>query len=257
MNTNLPASGRRLAVCRMLIVAAAAAALAVPAAFAGAGGEHAELRRMLSQRMPGVRIGDIRPLPFGGLYEVVANGLNVFYTNARGDVALMGEMIELGSGRNLTRERLARLHTVDFDQLPLDKAIVKVKGDGSRRMALFSDPDCPFCRQLEHELAAVTDVTIYTFLLPLPSLHPDATRKAQKVWCAPDRARAWDELMLAGREPPDAATCETPLRDIAALADRLNISGTPGIVFGSGRLVPGALGRAELEQQLNVKRPTN
>lgn len=231
---------------RMLITAVLVGAAALTMA-----ADHAELRKALATKMPGVRIGDIRPTPFPGLYEVVANGLNVFYTDERGEIALMGEMIRLSERRNLTKERLAQLHTVDFATLPLDKAIVKVKGSGARKMALFSDPDCPYCRQLERELTAVTDVTIYTFLFPIPSLHPDAMRKAQLVWCAEDRARAWDELMLMNREP-QAAACDTPIRDIAELADRLNINGTPGIVFASGRLVPGTLSRLEIEQHLNA-----
>jgi len=201
--------------------------------------------------MPGVRIGEIRELPQGGLYEVVANGLNVFYTNARGDIALMGDLVDLTSGRSMTKERVAQLRTIDFSRLPLELAIKSVKGNGSRRIAIFSDPDCPHCQQLERELSAVTDVTIYTFLLPIPSIHPEATRKAERVWCSTDRARAWDELMLAGREPSTAAACSTPIREIAQLADRLHISGTPGIVFGNGQLVPGAIPRMQIEQMLN------
>lgn len=233
-------------------LAATAALMTLLTEPALAADDHAALRSALTKHMPGVRIGDIRPSPVPGLYEVVANGLNVFYTNAQGGIALMGEMIELGARRNLTKDRVAQLHTVDFSALPLDKAIVKVKGNGSRRVALFSDPDCPFCRQLERELSAVTDVTIYTFLFPLPSIHPDAVRKAELVWCADDRAKAWDELMLAEREPQGVRPCETPIREIAQLAETLNISGTPGIVFASGRLVPGAIGRAEIEVNLNA-----
>jgi len=233
-----------------IAIAAVLLSLAGPTAH-GQASDHAELRSKLSKRMPGVRIGEIREIPQTGLHEVGANGLNVFYTNARGDIALMGELVDLTTGNSLTRERVAQLRTVDFAKLPLELAIKSVKGNGSRRIAVFSDPDCPHCQQLERELTAVTDVTIYTFLLPIPSIHPDATRKAERVWCSKDRARAWDELMLAGREPADAQPCATPIRDIAQLADRLHIGGTPGIVFGNGRLVPGAMPRMQIEQMLN------
>jgi len=233
-----------------LVTATAVLSLIGPPAHAQAA-EHAQLRSELTKRMPGIRIGEIRELPERGLYEVVANGLNIFYTNARGDIALMGELVDLTTGRSLTKERVAQLRTVDFAKLPLELAIKSVKGNGSRRLAIFSDPDCPHCQQLERELTAVTDVTIYTFLLPIPSIHPDATRKAERVWCSKDRARAWDELMLAGREPAQAEPCATPIRDIAQLADRLHISGTPGIVFGNGRIVPGAIPRMQIEQMLN------
>lgn len=233
-----------------IMAAIAALSLIAPPAHAQSP-DHAELRSALTKRMPGIRIGEIREIPQQGLYEVVANGLNVFYTNARGDIAIMGELVDLTTGRSITKERVAQLRTVDFAKLPLELAIKSVKGNGSRRIAVFSDPDCPHCQQLERELTAVTDVTIYTFLLPIPSIHPDATRKAERVWCSRDRARAWDELMLAGREPADVEPCATPIRDIAQLADRLHIGGTPGIVFGNGRLVPGAIPRMQIEQMLN------
>ncbi len=241
---------------RCVSLAVALTALPNLAAAADLPADTTQLRSALGKRLPGVRIGEIRPLPYNDLYEVVANGFNVFYTNSKGDIALMGELIDFSTGRNLSRERVAQLRTIDFATLPLDKAIVKVKGNGSRRLALFSDPDCPHCQQLERELSAVTDVTIYTFLLPIPSIHPDATRKSELVWCAEDRARAWDELMLAGREPSGVARCETPIRDIAQLADKLHIAGTPGIVFGNGRLVPGGISRNEIEKLLNDPSPS-
>jgi thiol:disulfide interchange protein DsbC len=139
---------------------------------------------------------------------------------------------------------------VDWAKLPLDKAIVKVKGKGERKVALFSDPDCPYCQQLERELMDVDNVTIYIFLYPLTTIHPDAERKARLVWCAPDRARAWDELMLLKREPAGPADCATPFKEIAEFADKSWILGTPGIVFSSGQLVPGAINRQQFEQLL-------
>ena len=139
----------------------------------------------------------------------------------------------------------------DFSALPFDKAIVKVKGDGSRKLAVFSDPDCPYCKQLEQELAGVTNVTVYTFLFPLAELHPDASRKARLIWCAPDKIKAWDELMLDGKEPPAAAPdCEAPLGGIADVARKLWINGTPGMVTESGRIVPGVLPRTQIESLL-------
>ena len=212
-----------------------------------------DLRRDLSAHLPQVTVGEIRKLPDSDLYEVQWNGTNVFYTDAHGDLGLFGSLVDLKTKINLSEARKSELLQTDFSALPLDMAFEKVKGDGSRKLAVFSDPDCPYCKQLEQELAGVTNVTIYTFLFPLAQLHPDAPRKARAVWCAPDRAKAWDDLMLDGKEPGAPVTdCEAPLGDISEVARKLWILGTPGIVFGNGRLVPGVVPGAQIEMYLNA-----
>jgi thiol:disulfide interchange protein DsbC len=163
---------------------------------------------------------------------------------------LVGRLVDIRTHENLTDKRIAELSRVEFSTLPLERAIVTVKGSGARKLAVFSDPDCPYCKQLERELDGVGDVTIYTFLFPLTSIHPDAERKARLVWCAPDRARAWSELMLLGREPENVATCSSPIAENLRLGEKLSIEGTPGIVFASGRLVPGVIGREQIERYL-------
>lgn len=212
-----------------------------------------KMRKQLTERMPGMQIGTITKAPHAGLYEVVANGFNVFYTDENANIAIIGRMIDLKTKKDLVEARTQALQHVNFASLPLDKAIVKVKGDGSRKLAVFSDPDCPFCLELEQELAKVDNVTIYTFLYPLAEIHPDAERKAKLVWCAKDRAKAWDELMLQGKEP-DAAegTCEAPLQAIQDFAKKVWITGTPGMVFANGKLVPGTLKSVQIEQQLTA-----
>ena len=213
----------------------------------------AELKKKLESSMPGVRIGEIRPTPWG-LYEVVANDLSLFYTDAKGEVGFFGRAVELKSKTDLSQARLQELRRVDFAQLPLDKAIVRVHGNGKRKLALFADPDCPYCREMEPDLAALEDVTIYTFLLPLPSIHPDATRKATLIWCAPDRAKAWDDWMLRGKLPEGSnLSCATPIVELAELAKRFKIEGTPGLVFADGELVPGTLSKSDLEARLAAK----
>jgi thiol:disulfide interchange protein DsbC len=212
------------------------------------------LRRTLRASMPDVQIGEIRRTPWG-MYEVVANGINVFYTDARGEVGLFGRAIELKTRADLSQRRLAELRRVDFAHLPFDKAIVRVRGKGTRKLVLFADPDCPYCREIEPELARLDDVTIYTFLLPLPSIHPDAMRKATLIWCAPDRAKAWDDWMLRGKLPDGGDLgCATPILELTELAKRLNIVGTPGFIFADGELVPGTLSREQLEARLGAAR---
>jgi thiol:disulfide interchange protein DsbC len=173
------------------------------------------------------------------------------YSDAKGDHILMGPLVDTRSRTNLTQQRLDALKVVNFDSLPLDKAITIVKGKGERRIAVFSDPDCPFCRRLEKELAGLDNLTVHVFLLPLAELHPQAVGIASDMWCAEDRAKAWSAYMLDGRKPDAGRSCTTPIEAIAALAGELGISGTPAIVLNSGRRVEGAVPAAKLEALIN------
>lgn len=209
------------------------------------------LRATLSERMK-APVGAIAPLPNLGLYEAVVNN-KVFYTDEKGDIAFFGSMVDLKTRRNLTEQRQQELMRVDFAALPFDHAITHVKGKGTRRIAVFSDPDCPYCQQLEKDLALIEDVTIHTFLLPIPELHPDAPRKAEAIWCSADPAQAWGDYMLRGIEPvPKAEACKAPLALVADTAKRLHIEGTPGIVFADGTLLPGAIDARAIEKKLRA-----
>jgi thiol:disulfide interchange protein DsbC len=221
------------------------------AAAAGAA-EKDDVLRLVAQKMPQLKIREITKLPYGNLYEVVANGYDVYYVDAQAEVLIVGPMVVLDSKRNLTDERKQSLLHVDWQQLPLDKAIVRVKGDGSRKLVLFSDPDCPYCQQLERELQGITNVTIYTLLFPVKELHPDAERKSRLIWCAKDRQEAWDAVVLYGKQPGAADECKTPLEDIAKTAEKMWINVTPGLVFSDGRLVPGTIPRAQIEKFLQA-----
>lgn len=215
--------------------------------------DNERLRSTLEERMPGVKIGQIKPGPMPGLFEVVVNGINVIYTDKKGELAFIGNVIDLKTKESLTKKRAEALAFVDFSQIPLKQAIVKIKGDGSRKLVVFSDPDCPYCKQIEKELAFLDNVTIYTMLYPLEELHPGARKKSAAVWCAADRAKAWDDLMLYGKEPAAAADeCKTPLDEINKLAQRLSITGTPGLVFENGKLVPGTLKTEQIEELLKA-----
>ncbi len=199
------------------------------------------------------KVTAVRPTAYPGIFEVLMNGREIVYTDGSGQVLIAGPMMDLRTRSNVSERRLEELRKVDFGSLPLDKAIVKVKGKGTRKLAVFSDPDCPFCKRLEPELEKLDDVTIYTFLYPLAALHPDAMRKATLVWCSTDRQRAWDDLMLRGRSPEGGTlACATPILEIIDLAQKLGIEGTPGLVFSDGRVVPGLIPLDEIESRLEA-----
>lgn len=226
--------------------------LSLCAAFSSAhAADVGKIRQRLTENLPGAHIGSITKAPYGGLYEVVANGHNVFYTDENANVIFSGRVIDVKSKKNLLEERSQQLMKVDFASLPFDKAIVKVKGDGKRKLAVFADPDCPACQQLEQELAKLDDVTIYTFLYPVAELHPDAERKARLVWCSADRVKAWDDLMLKGKEPAAAKEdCDAPLKAIKGVAKKSWIQATPSMVFADDKLVAGGLPSLQLERLL-------
>ncbi len=225
------------------------AMLAAPAALADADA----IKKALSEKLPDVQIRSVSKSPYAGLYEVVVNGFNVFYTDEKAEIGIFNNLVDLRTRKNLIEARAEELMKVDVSLLPLDKAIVKVRGNGARKLYVFSDPDCPFCRQLEKELEGVNNVTMYTFLYPLTSIHPDAMRKAELIWCSGDRAQVYYDLMLGGKEPQGQPTCNTPIKEIIKLAEQLYITGTPGLVFGNGKLVPGGLPRHQIEAQLDAQ----
>lgn len=186
-----------------------------------------------------------------GWYEVYAGG-RLFYTDEDVNYFFLGNIVEAKTMSNITAQRLQKLSAIKFESLPLDFAIKTVRGNGKRKVAVFSDPDCPYCKRLEKDLANVTDVTIYTFLYPIPSLHPDAARKSKAIWCAPNRQKAWDDYMLRGVLAADKS-CDSPIDEIQAVGQKYKMNGTPTLVFADGRVVPGAISTSDMETYLNGK----
>ena len=202
----------------------------------------------LKRLYPATAFDTVAATPVPGLSEVVMGG-NVAYVDESGRYFLFGRLFDMQDQRDLTAERVDHVTRIDFSALPLDAAIVSVRGPGARKLAVFSDPDCPHCRSLERELARLDDVTIYTFLYPLEALHPGARDKAIAVWCAPDRAKAWSELMLRGIGPA-SASCDHPVDRNLALGSRLRVQGTPTFFAGDGRRHVGAQSAEELDAWL-------
>jgi thiol:disulfide interchange protein DsbC len=207
------------------------------------------LLERLQALYPSTRISAIHPTAWPGVFEV-AMGANLAYVDATGRYFLFGHLYDMGQQRDLTAERKSAMARIDFRSLPLADALTEVRGKGTRTLAIFSDPDCPYCRRLETELRGLDDVTIHTFLLPLASLHPGAHAKAVSVWCAADRLSTWQALMLRDALPPKA-DCPHPVDRNIALGEQLGINGTPTLIAGDGRVLAGAASREQIESWLS------
>lgn len=184
-----------------------------------------------------LKVEEVRRTPLAGIYEVrIQNEL--FYVDERGQYLFYsGDLIDMRSQRNLTRERVEELLTIDFRELPLDLAVSQKLGAGRRVIAVFEDPNCGYCRKLRADLLRLDDVTLYTF--PMAFLAADSATKATRALCAPDPARAWNDLMIHGRTPANDGKCETSIGKVAELARKLGITGTPVVFFANGKRLQG------------------
>lgn len=236
-----------LAFCMLLIGSAAHGAVS------GQG----RLLQTLQARFPGIKIDRIEPSPIPGLYQAFA-GTEVVYVDASGDHLIVGKMMDTRTKENLSEAAVDAHESIDFGSLPLGDAIKIVKGSGARKMAVFEDPDCPYCRRLEQEdLASMTDTTVYLFLLPLTDLHPHALVDTKAIWCSRDRGSAWTHWMLSTtwmqtRTPVLAggSCANDPVGKVRALAQKLGVHGTPTLFLANGRRIGGFIRREELEKLL-------
>ncbi|MFP5411078.1 MAG: DsbC family protein [Gammaproteobacteria bacterium] len=209
----------------------------------------AAIRKALTAQFPGAQIVSVTKTPYSGLFEVYLDG-QLVYTDAKGQYVFIGDVVDLKNRSNLTQQRLSRLQAVNWNALPLKDALKTVKGKGERRLVVFSDVDCPYCRKFEEELAKVDNITVYTFLYPVEGLHPKAVQTSKQIWCAPDRNKAWDDYISFGTVPNNDGKCANPVDATVALGQRLRISGTPTLIFANGVRVPGMVPAAQLERLL-------
>lgn len=199
---------------------------------------------------PRFEVKSVHATPITGLYEVVVSGSQIIYADATGRYMLVGDLLDLGEKRSLTEERLSQLNKVDFATLPLDKAVKEVRGKGELKVAVFTDADCPFCQRLEKEFAKMDNVTIYNFMMPIASLHPNAYQKTVQILCQPDPTKAWTDWMRDKKQPPKVAECENSLDETLALGEKFGFSGTPTLVFPNGKVVSGYMPMPQLEEQI-------
>jgi len=201
---------------------------------------------------PRVIIDGIRKSPISGLYEIQSEK-SVFYSDKNGDHLIFGgQIIETATHRNLTQERIVEVTSIDWAMLPLDKAIVSGDKKAKLKLAVFTDPDCPYCKLLEQELKKVKGVKVYSFLLPLSQLHPDSRAKSEAIWCSKKQHDVLVKTILDGFKPK-AEKCDTPLDDIALIAKKIGIQGTPGLISGDGRVYPGGMAATDLKAWLSKK----
>jgi thiol:disulfide interchange protein DsbC len=190
---------------------------------------------------------EVRKLPGSNLIEVVhLQSRELIYVDDLLRYVIQGSLLDSKSGTNVTDERRDEITAVEFSSLPLDKAIRIVHGNGSRRVAVFEDPDCPFCRRLEKDIAGLENATIYVLLFPLTQLHPDALARATSIYCAEDRGHAWLEYLQHEVEPPKLQ-CTTPMSDISDFAQKIGVTGTPTLIFEDGRRAAGAIPLGKIE----------
>ena len=217
-------------------------------ASAAALAQEADIRKALAERIPQMdKIDEVRPTPMKGLYEVRI-GTDLFYTDAKGNYVIQGELIDTKARRNLTEDRINKLTAVDFDALPLKDAFTIVRGDGKRKLAVFEDPNCGYCKRFERDMQNVDNVTVYLFLYPI--LSPDSAEKSRNIWCAKDKVAAWQDLMVRDKPVP-AASCDTSaLQRNLMFGKKHKITGTPTLIFANGSRVPGAIGAQEVEKRL-------
>ncbi len=217
-----------------------------------AAASEAAVKQAMQKKYPEIQIENVTKTPLAGIYEVFAGGEVLYVDENVNYMIVRGRLINVARKTDLTEERLGVLTAIKFDQLPLDLAFRMVKGNGKRKFAYFSDPNCPYCKRLDQELAKVPDVTVYLFLYPI--LSPDSVEKSKAIWCSKNRAKAYDEWMLEGKAPANPGRCDTPIEKIIAFGRQKGINGTPTLFFADGQRVTGAIPADQLKKLLDGAR---
>jgi len=215
--------------------------------------DEASLKKALEIAYPKFKIESVIKTPYAGLYEVFMGGQIVYTDEKLTFLIAEGRLVDPKTKKDVTGERLEELTKIDFNSLPLDQAIKVVKGNGSRKLVVFSDVDCPFCKRLEqNELTNIDNVTIYTFLYPIEQLHPDAANKSKSIWCAGNRVKAWQDWIFNNKLPASTGNCEVPLERVGELARKVGVTSTPTLIFADGKRMLGAQPHKEIEKYLQT-----
>jgi len=226
------------------------AACLVPAAFA----DEAAIRKNIAERLPDIpKIDEVTKTAIPGIWEIRI-GTDILYTDENGAYLIQGEVIDTKTKVNLTEQRVSRLTAIDFKSLPLKDAIVWKQGSGERKLVVFADPNCGYCKKFERDLQEVKNVTVYTFLYPI--LGGDSPEKSKAIWCAKDSTKAWRDWMIKGTPAENSPNCDTAaLQRNFAFGKKHRINGTPGLVFEDGTQRAGALNAEAIEKMLVATKP--
>lgn len=228
---------------RALLAVLVALLVALPAS-----AQEDKIRAELKKHMPAdANVESVRKTQYGGLYEVVVGG-EVFYTDEKASFLVLGSLIDLKTKENVTEARTRQVNRVSFKDLPLDRAIKIVRGNGSRKVAIFEDPNCGYCKRFERDLQGVSDITVYVFLYPI--LSADSVEKAKAIWCSADPGKSWIDTMTKEVVPTGDKSCPTPLDKNVAFGREKKINGTPTIIFEDGERIPGAISITDFEKRL-------
>jgi thiol:disulfide interchange protein DsbC len=214
--------------------------------------QEAAIRKNLAKRLPEFKaIDEVRKLPMPGLYEVRIKGTDIYYTDAQGEFLMQGNLVNTRTLQNLTKDKMDKLMAIKFEDLPKKDFFTIVRGNGQRKIAVFEDPNCGFCKRFEKDFEAVDNVTVTVYLYPI--LGPDSKDKSKKIWCAKDRAQAWQDWILnqvastGGVMPCDTTALDRNLD----FGQRYRIEGTPTLFLADGRRVPGAVDAKQVEKLLS------
>ena len=224
-------------------------ALAALVAATGAPAQEATIRKNLAERIPQLqKIDEVSKSAMPGLYEIRVNGTEIYYTDSEGNFLLQGNLIDTRQRRNLTEERVDKLTAISFDALPLKDAFTIVRGNGKRKLAVFEDPNCGYCKRFERDLQKVDNVTIHMFLYPI--LSADSNEKSKNIWCTKDRAKAWQDWMVRDKAAATASCDISAIERNLEIGRKHKITGTPTLIFTDGTRVPGAITAAQVEKYL-------
>jgi thiol:disulfide interchange protein DsbC len=231
-------------------------ALALLATAYAAVADEAAVRRMMEERLRGGQIESIQNAPWQGFYEVVVrapDGPLVYYVDREARFIIAGQAFDARTGVNLTEERRRELTKVKWESLPFQWAITSKRGDGRRKIAILSDPNCPYCKRFEEDLAKLDDVTVH--ILPFAVLGPKSERQSKAVWCSKDRAKAWNDLMFRGIEPKASPECDNPIEELARYGRSIGATATPTWFLENGERYQGAMRLDEVRLLLDAASP--
>lgn len=216
--------------------------------------ETKEILKDLVQEVHGV---DFSEVP--GLFIVDATGKNgnrgMLYMDFSKSYIVAGNFISIADKSNVSQREITRLRRVDLTTIPLTDSLVIGNPGASKKVILFTDPQCPYCKKLHPELKKVVetdpDVVFFIKLMPLVKIHPEAYKISKAILC--EKSLQLLEDSFAGKPVPEPS-CESDAVDrTLKLAQDLGIGSTPTLILPDGRLAPGYRPAEDILKMINGK----